>query len=234
MKKHLITSVLILLVSLSLMACGAATTTSAATTTPATTAATTAAPTVNPADLAELQAVIAGKYTKIDTKYVVDAENIGTVLFAAEGTADDGSPVVAMKVKSARKFNTAGFSSTGWDEAEPSAYTMVIVVNKSTKKVVGWKVLVDGTKAKEYFVVPEKKINSYMTVAINSENAFDTYTDGLVLELDVKSDKSSDGSTIIAGTSIVFTGTSVDGTLSGQLVRNCFRTAAYFFSNYAK
>lgn len=227
MKKFLMTTILILLAALSLMACGTGTTTPAATT-----AATTAAPTANPADVAELQAVVAGKYTKINTKYVVDAENIGTVLFAAEGTADDGSPVVAMKVKSARKFNTAGFSSTGWDEAEPSAYTMVIVVNKSTKKVVGWKVLVDGTKAKEYFVVPEKKINSYMTVAINGENAFDTYTNGLVLELDVKFDKSSDGSTIIAGTSIVFTGTSVDGTLSGQLVRNCFRTAAYFFSNY--
>ena len=73
-----------------------------------------------------------------------------------------------------------------------------------------------------------------MNVAITGENVFDSFTDGLVLDLDVEFGKSSDGSTIIAGTSIVFTGTSVDGTLSGQLVRHCFRTAAYYYSNYSK
>lgn len=182
----------------------------------------------------ELNAVYAAKYTRIASKYVVDESKIGTVLFAAEGTAADGTTVVAMKIKSAKYFNQAGFTSTGWDEAEPSAYTMAIVINKSTNKVIAWKVLVDGTKKKDYFTVPEKSINTYMTVAITSETAFDAFRDGLVLEINAPLSKASDGSTIITGTSIVYTGASQDGSLSGQLVRLCFRTAAYYYSNYAK
>lgn len=225
--------VLVLLVANSLIGCSSTATTAAATTAATTPAATTAKNT-NIEDNAELNAVYAAKYSKITTTYVVDESKIGTVLYAAEGTADDGTKVVAMKVKSSKNFNTKGFSSTGWDEAEPSPYTMIIVVSKSTNKVIAWRVVLDGTKKKEYFVVPDKNINSYMTVPITSESVFDAFKDGLVLDLAVATSKSSDGSTIITGTSIVFTGASEDGTLSGQLVRHCFRTAAYYYSNYAK
>ena len=71
-----------------------------------------------------------------------------------------------------------------------------------------------------------------MTVAITSENVFDTFRDGLVTDLAFETEQTGEGP-VIAGTSIVYTGASEDGTLSSQLVRNCFRTAAYFYSNYA-
>lgn len=184
------------------------------------------------ADKAELEAAYPAQYTAIKTSYKVDDQNIGTVVYAAEGTSSDGRKVTAMKVIGAKNLNYAGFQSTGWDEAEPLPYTMVIVVDQATNKVIAWKILIDGTKKKDYFTVPVEKINQYMTVAITSENVFDSFKDGLILDLDVKTEKTSDGSTIITGTSIVFTGASEDGTLSGQHVRNCFKTAAYFYSNY--
>ncbi|MHB1314449.1 MAG: hypothetical protein ACYCX2_03055 [Christensenellales bacterium] len=190
------------------------------------------APDTSDADKAELEAVYSAKYTVIKTDYKVDEKSIGTVVYAAEGTAPDGKQVVAMKVTSAKNFSYAGFASTGWDEAEPSPYTMVIVIDKATNKVTAWRVLVDGTKKKDYFTVPEEKINQYMAVEITSEGVFDSFKDGLILDLDVETEKTSDGSTIITGTSIVYTGASEDGTLSSQLVRLCFKTAAYFYSNY--
>lgn len=222
MKKLATTLVLILVIVFSLMGCSpkSTTTTTATTTTD-----------VNIEANAELNTVYPAKYSKITTNYVVDESTIGTVLYAAEGTAENGTKVLAMKIKSSKNFNTKGFSSTGWEEAEPAAYTMIIVIDKSTNKVSKWSVLLDGTKKREYFVVPDKNINSYMTVAITSESVFDSFKDGLVLDLDVKTSKASDGSTIITGTSIVYTGASEDGTLSGQLVRHCFRTAAYYYSN---
>jgi hypothetical protein len=226
MKKNAIALVLILLIVFSLIGCSPKATTTTATT------GTSKATIIE--DNSELNALYPAKYSKITTTYVVNESNIGTVLYAAEGKADDGTQVVAMKVKSSKNFNYNGFNSTGWSEAEPAPYTMIIVIDKSTNKVTKWRVLVDGTRKKEYFVVPDKSINSYMTVAITSESAFDAFKDGLVLDLDVKTSKASDGSTIITGTSIVFTGASEDGTLSGQLVRHCFRTAAYFYCNYVK
>lgn len=242
MKRTAVTRTLLLILGLtvllavSLTGCGSGTVTTAVTTAATTAAATTAATTQNPdtESLAELNALYAAAYSKIASTYKPDEATIGTVLFAAEGSAADGTKVVALKVRSAKSFNNQGFTSTGWDEAEPSPYTMAIVISKATNKVTAWRVLVDGTKKKDYFAVPEKKINAYMTVAITGEKAFDTFMDGLVLDLEFPSSKASDGSTIITGTSIVFTGASVDGTLSGQLVRHCFQTAAYFYSNYAK
>ena len=82
-------------------------------------------------DMTELEAVYNAQYKPIKTDYTVDEKTIGTVIFAAEGISPDGKEVVAMKVISAKKFNYAGFASTGWDESEPGAYTMVIAGRQS-------------------------------------------------------------------------------------------------------
>lgn len=183
-------------------------------------------------EIEELKAVFPANYTPVSSNYVVDERNIGTVLFAAEGKADDGKEVLALKVRSANKMNYEKTARTGWDSSEPNPFTMIIVIDKSTNAVTAWEMITDGTKNPEYFTVPEDKINTYMNVEITSEDVFDDFIEGLVFDLDVEKETDSDGYSIIAGTSIVYTGTSVAGTFSSQHVRQCFKTAAYFYSNY--
>lgn len=180
------------------------------------------------AEIGELSEVWPGEYVPITTEYVVDAKVYGTVLFAAED-----EKTVALKVQSSKKLNYKKSSDTGWPNAEPDQYVMIIAIDKETSKVVASKVVVDGTKRTEYFVVPEEKLESYTKVAIAEETVFDEFTDGLVYGIEgVEFEKDGMGMQVITGTSVIFTGASVDGTFSSQLVRRCFQTAARFYCNY--
>lgn len=183
-------------------------------------------------EINELNEVFAANYKTVSPDYKVDAKTIGTVLYAAEGESADGTKVLALKVKSANRMNYEKTAKTGWDSSEPNPFTMIIVINKDKNTVAAWKMITDGTKKPEYFTVPEESINKYMSVEITGEKAFDDFTEGLVLSLDVEKDVDPDGNSIITGTSIVYTGVSAAGTFSSQHVRQCFRTAAYFYSNY--
>lgn len=183
----------------------------------------------NAADNAELSAVFAADYQAIETDYK-PKKDFGSLLYAANGTAADGTQVVGMKVKSSLKFSYRGSAGTGWTAAEPGAFTMVIVVDKATDKVCAWDILVDGTKQKDFFTVPGEKIDSYQNVAITAEDVFDAYMDGIVLTMEYEKDPSEDGP-MITGTSIVYTGKTEQGTFSSQLVRNCFSTAARVYMN---
>jgi hypothetical protein len=109
---------------------------------------------------------------------------------------------------------------------------MLIIINKDTNVVTAWKMITDGTNEPEYFTVPDESINAYMNVEITSQDIFDDFTEGLVFDLDVEKDSDADGNTIIAGTSILYTGATASGSFSSQHVRQCFRTAAYFYINY--
>ena len=188
----------------------------------------------NQADNEELGTVYPAAYTAINTGYTIDEKALGTVLYAAEGKADDGTEVVALKIKTSKALNYAKSSNTGWDAAEPGPNTMIIVIDKATNKVVAWKTLVDGTKRPEYFTVPEETINRYMEVELSSETVFDDFTDGLVLELDVETELDGEGYNLITGSSVIYTGATESGTFSSQRVRQCFQAAAYFYCNYGK
>lgn len=183
--------------------------------------------------IADLQAVYPAEYKAITSQYETDEKTEGSILFAAEGTAEDGTQVVAMKVRSALKFAYTGSAGTGWTASEPSAFTMIIVVDKATNQVDTWSILRDGTKRTEYFKVPDDKIDAYKSVVISQEDVFDAFMDGLVLTLEVEKESSEDGP-VITGTSIIYTGATEQGTFSSQLVRNCFKAAAAFYVNYQK
>lgn len=182
-------------------------------------------------DLEEIRSFYGGQgaiYTPVSTSYVVDSKKYGTVLFAAEN-----EHTLAMKIQSSTKFNYKHSSDTGWPAAEPNPYIMLIAIDKSSEKVVESKVLVDGTKRKEFFVVPDEKIMNYSQVEITDETVFDDYKEGLVFELqDISFSTDVYGYTVITGTSVIYTGASDDGTFSSQLIRHCFQTAARFFCNY--
>lgn len=179
----------------------------------------------------ELNAVFPASYETIVSDYQPDAKKLGAILYAAEGITEDGSQVVAMKVKSALKFNHSGSARTGWTAATPNPFTMIIVIDKATDQVCAWSIAVNGTKEPAYFTVPEERIDAYKDVVISDETVFDEFLDGSVMSIDVELGESADGP-IITGTSIVYTGTTKDGTFSSQLIRNCFRAAAAMYCNY--
>lgn len=190
-------------------------------------------PDTNDAEKAELNAVFAAEYKTIESDYSVN-KNIGTVVYAAEG-AKDGKNVVALKVKGSRIVIANGASYQGWDSQIPNAYTMIIVIDKATNKIIAYSVVTDGTRRTEYFTVPESAHLAYQNVEISAATAFDTFDGGLV-HPDYNTSDLYDGNLligeVITGTSILFTGATTDGTFSSQLVRNCYRTAAYFYANY--
>ena len=185
------------------------------------------------ADKAELSEVYPASYETIDSDYQPDTKKIGQILYAAEGTAEDGTKVVALKVKGAAKFAFKGSAGTGWSSSEPNPFTMIIVIDRATDCPVAWKILVDGTNQPAYFKVPDEKIDEYKKVAITDETVFDEFMDGIVLSLEFETAPSDDGP-VITGTSIVYTGRTQQGTFSSQIVRNCFRAAAAFYVNAAK
>lgn len=184
-------------------------------------------------NIADLKAVYPADYQTITSDYQPDEKEAGSILFAAEGKAEDNCQVVAMKVRSALKFSYAGSAGTGWAASEPSAFIMVIVVDKASSQVKSWGILRDGTKRSQYFKVPDNKIDAYKTVVIDREDVFDQFMDGIVLTMEYEKENSEDGP-LITGTSIVYTGATEQGTFSSQLVRNCFKAAAAFYLNYNK
>lgn len=185
------------------------------------------------ADKAELAAVCPAAYETIVSDYQPDTKKIGQILYAAKGTTEDGTNVIAMKVKGAAKFSQKGSAGTGWSSASPNPFTMIIVIDQATNCPVAWKILVDGTNQPEYFKVPDEKIDEYKKVAITDETVFDEFMDGIVLGLEFETAPSEDGP-VITGTSIVYTGRTQQGTFSSQIVRNCFRAAAAFYVNAAQ
>ena len=184
----------------------------------------------NAADKEELNAAFPAEYTTAQSSAEIDAKKVGTVLYAAEGKTSDGKDEVAMKVKSAVWLAYGGSANTGWDAAEPGPFTMIIVVDKATDQVIAWQMVKDGTTQPDYFTVPDEAIDSYKTVAITGPEVFDEFADGLVTELDVQTEQDADGYDVITGTSVVYTGATNQGTFSSQLVRQCFMTAARFYS----
>ena len=112
-------------------------------------------------------------------------------------------------------MNYEGTARTGWDSAEPNLFTMIIIINKDSNKVVAWKMVNDGTKRPEYFTVPEEKINSYMNVEITGQDVFDNFTEGLVYNLEVELEEGKE--IMIAAT--VFNG--LIRNISSQHTRQC-------------
>ena len=181
---------------------------------------------------AELNAVYPAAYTTIQTEYAPDEREQGLVLYAAEGVAADGTEVVAMKVRGSRRVDQSGSPRTGWDAAMPGNFTMVIVVDKAENEVIAWEMLRAGTRAPEYFAISDEIIDIYTTVKITAQDVYDEFEEGLIKSRGYETESSPDGS-IITGTTIVYTGTTEQGEFGAQMVRNCFKTAAYFYNNYA-
>ena len=184
-------------------------------------------------DKSELAAAYPAAYEPIVTDYAPDAKKIGSILYAAEGVAEDGTQVVAMKVKGSDRVAQGGSPRTGWTAAQPDPFTMIIVIDKATSQVCAWEMLVDGTKRPDFFAVPAEKIDAYKTVVIAEETAFDEFLDGSVMSIDVELGTSEDGP-VITGTTVVYTGKTSNGTFSSQCIRNCFKAAAALYCNYAK
>lgn len=184
------------------------------------------------AEKAELSLAYKAEYSTIKESYAVDSK-LGTVLYAASGVGEDGTEVVGLKIKSSRIPNKQGADAQGWDSEVPNAYTLVIIVNKATNKVIATNVLIDGSRAPQYFAVTEEKLASYNSVTINGAEVFDDFKDGLMFDLGYDTNPTDDGE-IITGTSILYSGATVDGSYSSQFVRNCFRALARFYTQYVQ
>ena len=184
--------------------------------------------------LAELNEVCPAEYAPVSSEYQPDPKKLGTVLFAGEGTTADGRNVLAMKVEGAQSFNWDGAYRAPYDSAKPNPYVLIIVVDTDSREVLSYRVVENGTRKTEYFTVPQDKLDAYLGVVIDSEESFDSFTDGLVKDYDSEWEYTMDeySRKTITGSSVVYTGTTADGTLSGQMVRNCYRTAARYLWNY--
>ena len=184
--------------------------------------------------LAELNEVWPAAYSPVSSEYQPDAKKLGTVLFAGEGTDADGRNVLAMKVEGAQSFNYAGAYRAPYDSAKPNPFVLIIVADADSREVLAYRVVEDGTRKTEYFTVPQEKLDAYLGAVIDSAAAFDSFTDGLVKDYDGDWEYTLDDYSrkTITGSSVVYTGTTEDGTLSGQMVRNCYRAAADYLWNY--
>ncbi len=184
--------------------------------------------------LEELNEIWPAAYAPVSSEYQPDAKKLGSVLFAAEGADADGRNVLAMKVEGAQSFNYEGAYRAPYDSAKPNPFVLLIVVDTDSREVLAYRVVEDGTRKPDYFSVPQEKLDAYLGAVIDSAAAFDAFTDGLVRDYDGDWEYTIDDYSrkAITGTSIVYTGTTADGTLSGQMVRNCYRTAANYLWNY--
>lgn len=185
-------------------------------------------------DIAEINGVHAGEYTKLDVSKVDVGEDYGKILFAASGVDSLGKDVIAVKVRSSQKVNFQGNYDYGWDSTIPGAATMIVVIDKATSKVVAYSVVNSGASKPEYFDLPKAKLDAYLSVAISSETVFDQFKGGLVLDMDVPTTPDPSTSSVITGTSIIYTGATVNGTYTSQFVRHCYSAVARYFVNYAK
>jgi hypothetical protein len=179
---------------------------------------------------AMLNDVYPANYKTIKSRYTVD-EKHGSVVYAADGTAADGTKVMALYVKSSEEVDSEGAMNYQYDSQFPDSYHMIIVIDKATDKVIAYNVVREGANEKTYFSVPPEKIDAYKEVVISSETAFDDYREGLVTEKLYDTEINADKAEVITGTSLIYTGATVQGTFSSQLVRRCFETAARFYVN---
>ena len=172
--------------------------------------------------LEELNEVWPAAYAPVSSEYQPDAKKLGTVLFAGEGTDAEGRNVLAIKAEGAQSFNYEGAYRAPYDSAKPNPFVLIIVVDTDSREVLAYRVVEDGTRKTEYFTVPQEKLDAYLGVVIDSAAAFDAFTDGLVKDYDGDWEYTLDDYSrkTITGSSVVYTGTTADGTLSGQMVRN--------------
>lgn len=181
-------------------------------------------------DNAEFSAVCPGEYTPVESGAEIDAQTVGSVLYAARGTTAEGKEVVAMKVQSSRKVAARGSADTGFAASFPQPFTMILVVDQGTSRIIAWQMVKDGTNHPEYFTVPDDKIDAYMSVPITDAEVFDDFTEGLVFDIPVERESGNGGYDVITGTSVVYSGATLNGTYSSQMVRLCFMTAARFYA----
>jgi len=172
--------------------------------------------------------VYPAKYRVFVANYIVESK-YGDILEAAQGTTPDGKRVLAVLARGSTKHDPEG-AQESFESQIPNPYRILIVIDEGTHHVVASKIVRDGT-TESVFTVPQEKLDAYKEVAVTCETAFDGFSGGLVtgkqfdIELDALNMK------VVSGTSLYYTGATVQGTYSSQLIRNCFMTAARFYVN---
>lgn len=176
----------------------------------------------------QAQEVYPAKYAALKSNYVVDA-SYGDILEAARGTSPDGKKVMAILARGSIKHDPEG-AQDHYESQIPRPYRILVVIDEGTNRVVASKIIRDGT-TEAIFTVPAEKLEAYKEVIITSETAFDGFKGGLVTgkEFDIELDALE--MQVVAGTTLYYTGATVQGTYSSQLMRNCFMTAARFYIN---
>ncbi|MEG1528424.1 MAG: FMN-binding protein [Clostridia bacterium] len=181
-----------------------------------------------------LMSLFNATYTTIDQNIDIfeGKAQLGTVIYSASGVTTQGQKVVGAIIRNRAKLNlinTAG-GHVEWDDSQtPNPYTLVIIVDISTKKVIACSFLVEGNK-KPQFVISQELLNVYKQVVINSPTAYDNFENGLIKNLDVELVYSPENNGyIIAGTSTIYSGATKDGTFSSQFVRLCFKILARYY-----
>ncbi|MDL2217499.1 FMN-binding protein [Christensenellaceae bacterium OttesenSCG-928-M15] len=154
----------------------------------------------------------------------------GEILFAAEGIAQDGARLLGVKVKS----NAAPVMDREalYSEEIPNPAMMYIVIDDVAKKVVAYEVVNYGTTKKKYFTPGQAQLDAYKEVEITGETVFDVFEGGLVKGLEIELETDQSGNSLITGTSIVYTGATINGTYTSQFIRDCYKAAARYYWAY--
>ena len=184
-------------------------------------------------ELEALTAVFPADYTPASLGDAAVTAKVGSVQFAAEGITADGGHVLAMKVEGAQSFNYDGAYRSPYDSSKPAPFVMIIVCDCDSREVLAYETVIDGTNC-EFFMLPQTAFDAYLGTVIDTAEVYDDFTDGLVKNYDGDWEFSMDdyNRKTITGTSILYTGATVDGTFSGQMLRNCYRTAARYFCDF--
>ncbi len=184
-------------------------------------------------DLEAFNRVFPAEYIPAPTGEAAETAKVGSVLFAAEGTTADSRRVLAMKVESAQTFNYDGAYRSPYDSSKPAPFVVIIVADCDSGEVLAYETVIDGTNC-EFFMLPRSAFDAYIGTVIDSPEVYDDFSGGLVKNYDGDWEFTMDDYSrkTITGTSIMYTGATVDGTFSGQLLRNCYRAAARFFCAY--
>jgi len=177
---------------------------------------------------AQASEVYPARYTDFTSSYTVDPR-YGDILEAARGTTSDGRRVMALLVRGSNNYDPEG-AQDYWESQVPSPFRILIVIDESTNRVAASRIVRDGT-IQPIFTVPREKLDAYKEVVINSETAFDGFKGGLVTGKQFEIELDEYEISVIAGTTLYYTGATVQGTYSSQLIRNCFMAAARFFIN---
>lgn len=169
------------------------------------------------------------EYTDLAGDLTLDG-GLGRLVYAGK-TGEGEEAKVALYVQSGKKVDGAGGQEKGYDAQYPQPYRMIIIVNRQTDEVDDYKVVFDGTK-NDYFIVPKAKLDAYVGTKMTGADAYDNFKDGLVTEPVAATEHVTvpEDSIVIAGTSILYTGATVNGTYSSQFVRNCYKAAAAYYA----